>query len=154
MKSKLFYTAWRFKTTKLAHHATNSVIISTSVISSERITEVKLINGAKIAELREQKGWGQRELATAAKIDHSVISRLERNLQSDCMVSALSAIAFVLGVSIDELLYEGQQSTYIQLVPKLQAVVNELSRKDANIQRQAAGILTGYLSTLDDGSTN
>jgi transcriptional regulator with XRE-family HTH domain len=133
----------------LADYATNRTIFFTTVISRVRITGVKLINGARIAELRGQRGLGQRELAAAAQIDHSVISRLERNLQDDCMVSALFAIASILGVPVDDLLHHGQQAVTLNLAPELQAAINQLGQRSPVIQRQAAGILNGYISTLE-----
>lgn len=133
-------------------NAINCVVISTTVISYERITVVALVNGEKIAELRQQRGWGQRDLATIAEVDPSVISRLERNLQDDCMLSVVVALAATLGVTIDELLAQGQQTNFTRLVPELQSEVNQLAQKPIEIQRQAAGILHGYLSTLGKAS--
>ena len=123
---------------------------STSVVSLEEITVNSVLNGEKLAELRRLRGLGQRQLAEIAKVDASVISRLERNLQTDCMVSILMAISSVLGVTTDELLRNSQQTSNQSLVPELQAVNNTLSRQPEKTQRQAAGILRGYLSTLSE----
>lgn len=108
------------------------------------------VNGDKIAELRRQQGLGLRELALKAQVDHSVISRLERNLQQDCMLSVIVAIALALGVAVDDLLRHGQQATNRKLTPEFQAIINELAEQPPKIQRQSAGILRGYLLTLDE----
>lgn len=108
------------------------------------------VDGDKIAGLRNQQGLGLRELATKAQVDHSVISRLERNLQEDCMVSVVVAIASALGVAVDDLLRDGQQATNRKLIPEFQAVSNDFAQHPPKIQRQAAGILRGFLSTLDE----
>lgn len=109
------------------------------------------VDGGKIAELRKQQGLGIRELASKAHIDHSILSRLERDLQEDCKLSIIASIASVLGVKVDDLLRHGQRTTNHSLVPELQAVNNELAKRSTEIQQQAAGILRGYLSTLDVG---
>src|SRR5258708_38169293 len=94
-------------------------VVSTPLISREGNNSVSIVNGDKIAELRRQRGWGQRDLAAEAQIDPSVISRLERNLQDDCMLSIVIAIAEALGVTVDELLSKGQHATYLGLAPEL-----------------------------------
>ncbi len=108
------------------------------------------VDGKRVAELRQQHGWGQRDLAEAGQIDPSVVSRLERNLQDDCMLSIVVAIASALGVTVDELLMQGQHATYLGLTPELQSATNQLAHQSPAIQRQAAGILRGYLSTLEN----
>jgi transcriptional regulator with XRE-family HTH domain len=124
-------------------------IVSTSVISRKwKITVAGLINGDKIALLRKEKGWDQRKLAAEAHVDPSVVSRLERNLQDDCMLSIVNRIASVLDVSIDELLNRGYQPGTVDLDSELQAVISILARQTPIIQQQAAGILRGYISTL------
>lgn len=107
-----------------------------------------LINGDKIALLRKEKDWDQRKLAAEAHVDPSVVSRLERNLQDDCMLSIVNRIASVLDVSIDELLNRGYQPGTVDLDSELQAVISILARQTPIIQQQAAGILRGYISTL------
>ena len=108
------------------------------------------IDGNKIAKLRNQQGLALRELAVKAQVDHSVISRLERNLQDDCMVSAVVSIALALGVTVDDLLTDSQQATNSRLTPEFQAVSNELAQQSAKVQRQAAHILRGYIASLDE----
>jgi transcriptional regulator with XRE-family HTH domain len=122
-----------------------------AVRSGRKLSEGEhMVDGDKLAELRKQQGLGLRELAAKAGIDHSVISRLERNLQEDCMSSSAVSIASVLGVTVDEVLQLSQQVINRKIVPELQAINNELARYSPKIQRQAAGILRGYLLTLND----
>ena len=108
------------------------------------------VDGEKVAELRNQQGLGLRELAAKAGVDHSVVSRLERNIQKDCMLSAVAAIASALGVTIDDLLRNGQSAKNERLIPEFQAVINEFTQQPPKIQHQAAGILNGFLSTLNE----
>jgi len=64
------------------------------------------------------------------------------------MLSVTLAVASAR-VAADKLLIDGQQSTYLGLEQELQAVIKLLAQKALHIQRQAAGILRGYLSTLN-----
>jgi|SRR5579859_5860528 len=124
-------------------------IVITTLSAHQGISVVNVVNGEKLAQLRQKREWGQRELAAAAKVDPSVISRLERNLQEDCMLSIVVAIAEALGVMVDDLLMNGQQATNARLHPELQAAINRLTQQPVRNQRQAAGILEGYLLALD-----
>lgn len=118
------------------------------VFHKGKITVAVLINGEKITLLRKQKGLDQRDLANAAGVDPSVISRLERNLQDDCMLSVIVHIAEALNVPVDELLIAGQSAIQKDLHPEFQAVIGVLAHFPPMIQQQAAGILRGYVSTL------
>jgi transcriptional regulator with XRE-family HTH domain len=112
---------------------------------------MSLLNTRKIVELREHRGWDQYELAKAANVHASVISRLERSLQKDFKLSVVLSIATALGVTVNEIIQTTNQNETNQqsLLPELQEMFDRLSLKTAVIQRQAAGILRGYLSTID-----
>jgi transcriptional regulator with XRE-family HTH domain len=110
---------------------------------------MKIVDGSKIKALREAKKLDQYELAKAAGVVPSVISRLERNLQGDFKLSVIVSVARVLGVNIDSLLYESTLKS-VTLEPELQIVINEVATLSTNIQKQVAGILRGYLLTLDN----
>jgi transcriptional regulator with XRE-family HTH domain len=131
-------------------YANNGLTSSTTRISRERIRVVGLVNGEKIVELRQKRRWSQSDLSAAAHVDHSVISRLERNLQPDCMLSIIIAIANALGVTVDELLVETEQMTLGKLSPELRAAIHQLAQKGQRIQRQAGLILDGYLASLEE----
>lgn len=94
-----------------------------------------LVDGEKVAALRTQQKIGLRELAIKAGVDHSVISRLERNIQKDCMLSAVMAIASALGVTVDDLLRDGQRAKDESLTPEFQAVINDFAQQPPTIQR-------------------
>ena len=113
---------------------------------------MRKIDGAKIAKLRKQKGWDQYELAQAAQIAPSVVSRLERNLQSDFKLSVLDAVATSLGVSIDSLLDARSELEIDTFSPELQIVFAKLHTQPQLIQRHVAGIIRGYLAALDEES--
>jgi transcriptional regulator with XRE-family HTH domain len=108
--------------------------------------EVNVLNGKAIRQLRKQKGWSQQELAKAARVDASVISRLERELQEDTKLSVAVSIATALGVSVNSLVNVAKPSGTI--APELQIAIDQLSQQPEHVQRQAAGILQGYLGTL------
>ena len=61
------------------------------------------IDGSLIAKLRKQKGWEQQQLAAAAAVDPSVVSRLEQGIQEDFKLSVAVSIAKALGVCVDVL---------------------------------------------------
>ncbi len=108
-----------------------------------------IINNSRIVELRQQKKWEQIQLAQAAGVAQSVISRLEQGLQADFKISVIAAVAHALGVSVDSLLALPYQPQIGDVVVELQEVINKLSQKASSHQRQAAGILRGYIATLD-----
>lgn len=107
------------------------------------------LDGQKIAQMRQQRGWDQYELAKQAGVHPSVISRLERGVQEDARLSVVLAIADALGITVDELLSRTAVEDVVQtMVPELQVILVELQKQPAVIQQQAAGILRGFLSTL------
>ena len=107
-----------------------------------------LLNNKKIKNLREHRGWDQYELADVAKVNASVISRLERGLQTDFKLSVIVAIAQALGVSVDELLANSENpKTEQQFIPELEAVLADIRLHPASLQKQAAGVLRGLLSS-------
>lgn len=108
------------------------------------------INGEKILELRKARGWEQQDLADAANVARSVISRMERGIQSDFQVSILVAIATALGVSTDSLLLPEYQQEQPTLAPELQSAVNQLSERPTAVQKLAASVLTGLMNGLDN----
>jgi transcriptional regulator with XRE-family HTH domain len=114
-----------------------------------------LININMLKSLRELRGWDYQTLATQAKVDRSVISRIERGSQHDLKVSVLVAIARALEVPVDQLIVasnaagagDGDQN---QLVAELSVVVSALAPLSPTHQRQVAAILRGYLSILPE----
>lgn len=109
-----------------------------------------MVNGKKIASLRQNRGWDQKELAAIVGVVPSVISRLESEAQSDYKLSVVARVARALGVSVDSLLDGTQQDSVIQLlIPELQEVIQHVASKSVSAQRQVAGILRGYLSTIE-----
>ena len=108
---------------------------------------MSILNKEMIQMLRENKGWDQTALASAAGIHRSIISRIERGLQDDLRLSIAMAIAKALGVPVDALL--GDKTVPEQkLSTELEALTLQLMHLPEEIQSQAAGILRGYLNTL------
>ena len=69
-------------------------------VDSPRMTPVHL----RIREQRERKGWTQLELANAAQVPQSTISRLERRPVSRLDVDILERIASALDVPLSRLM--------------------------------------------------
>lgn len=65
--------------------------------------------GARIARLREARGWKQRELARRATLSPDRLSRLERGISAATVVE-LARLSAVLEISCDELLFGPGQS--------------------------------------------
>ena len=108
---------------------------------------MNLINAAKITELRESRGWDQRQLAKEANIDPSVISRLERSLQSDTRLSVIVAIATALKVDVQTLLYsyENESSSDTKGNAELRSLIPRLERQSIKVQKSAINMLNGLL---------
>lgn len=108
-----------------------------------------IVDGELIRQLRERRGWSQRELALAAQVDPSVVSRLERGLQDDVKLSVVVALARVLDVSIDHLvrIYRQKPGT---LIAEMSFVIEQLAQQPIQVQRYAFGILRGLLSIAED----
>lgn len=106
------------------------------------------IDGEKVAALRKQQGLDQLGLAEAADVAQSVISRMERGMQSDYKLSVIVAIARVLGVTVDSLLL--QSEAIDRLDPEFQAVINILESRNKQTQRLAARIIKGMLEGVDE----
>ena len=60
--------------------------------------------GKRIHELRLQKGWSMSELADRAGIAKSYLSTIERDIQSNPSINVLEKLAFVLEVSLPDIL--------------------------------------------------
>ena len=105
--------------------------------------------GETLRLLRERHGWDQQTLAQHAGIDASVVSRLERGLQTDFKVSVLITLARTLTVSLDTLL-DHPATPPSPLITELELVLPDLARLSPAHQRQVAAIVRSYLSTLPD----
>lgn len=108
---------------------------------------MSIVKGEVIKLLREQRGIGLRQLASEAGIDHSVISRLERNLQNDVMLSVLASIADVFEVSLDTLTDRTNREN-VPLTPELDVLISLLGEQPKAIQVHIASIISAYLANL------
>ena len=122
----------------------------TSAVTRKGTVGVRKLRGTKITELRKLNGWDQFELAAAAHIAPSVVSRLERNLQADFKLSVVEAVAAALHVSIDSLLEPSAGSETENVAAELEAAIVQLRTRSSRIQRHVAGMIRGYLSVLDE----
>ena len=59
-----------------------------------------------IREMRKQKDWSQRDLATASGISNAEISRIESGKRKEPSPSVLKAIASALNVPVEEVLQQ------------------------------------------------
>jgi transcriptional regulator with XRE-family HTH domain len=130
--------------------ATSSICVQLGLICFQEPTQMSVVNVERMVDLRKGRGWGQRQLAKEAGIAHTVISRLEAGTQKDVRVSILIAIAETLNVTVDSLLQGGSmQGLESELIPELQSVIRQMKRQPVAVQRQAAGIIRGFLQTLE-----
>lgn len=60
--------------------------------------------GGIIQRLREKNGWGVRELATRAKVNAGMISRLEQDPEADPLLSTVRKLANGFGIGTVALL--------------------------------------------------
>lgn len=60
--------------------------------------------GDKVRKLREERGWGQQQLAKIAGLSQPAISRIERGLVQQPRLSVIKRLSQALGVTTDFLL--------------------------------------------------
>lgn len=84
------------------------------------------INIEQLVALRTAKGWDQKQLAEAAGVDRSVISRLERGLQADCRVSVLIAISAALNIPPEALIVNSHVDASNNVTLELEASLTRL----------------------------
>ena len=108
----------------------------------------RIINAHILRISREAKGWDQRTLAQMAGVNPSVISRLERELQTDLKASVLISLAQALEISLDTLVKTSVHFPESSSIPNLGALLAEVEKLPSIYQRQIAALLYGYLMTL------
>ena len=64
------------------------------------------VDGAAIKRLREARQWTQGELAYHAKVDQSLISKVESGERTDLRVSTVKKLAVALGVPVSRIIGE------------------------------------------------
>ncbi len=62
-----------------------------------------------IRRLRARQGWSQRDLATRAKVNPSMIGQLEAGLRQSIDVQIALRIARALGVTVEDLVKQGDE---------------------------------------------
>lgn len=112
------------------------------------------INIEQLVALRTAKGWDQKQLAEAAGIDRSVISRLERGLQADCRVSILVAIAAALDVPPDVLILDIRNGNVNNIIPELEAALLRLRGQSKLTQYRMSLLINAFLQGLDVGEVD
>ena len=77
------------------------------------------IVGRRLKRMRKACGLGQRELAELAAVQQSFISQIETGARrgSTIQLDAARRMAFVLGVSLDDLAGVGKEQTEFAPVP-------------------------------------
>lgn len=114
----------------------------------------RLIEGAKIIALREAKQLTQQQLSQLSGVNGSVISRLERNMQTDFKLSVIANLAKALETTIDELMVEAPQADVREFEPELKAALQVLRRQSPFAQKQLASIIMAYISTSTQSSSD
>lgn len=110
----------------------------------------RVIDPQTLRALRQAHAWDQQTLARAAAVDPSVVSRLERGLQSDLDASVLVALARSLGVPVDALLAVPTARTVADVVPELGAAVADVSHLPEAEQRHLAAMLRAYVTSRQE----
>jgi len=103
----------------------------------------------KLIALRNAKGWDQKQLAEAAGVDRSVISRLERSLQEDCRLSVLVALARALEAPAETLINADNAAPIYDFSPELTATIMRLKMHSPAEQHRVALIINAFLTGLE-----
>lgn len=127
------------------------------------VNEGSVIDVFTLRTIRQERGLDQKALADKANIDPSILSRLERGLQTDLKASILVAIARALNVSIESLLSgearpEPKETSIdylksLDLIPELGFAVRQLVDLPNHLQHHIAALLQAYLTNLPDITT-
>lgn len=59
-----------------------------------------------LTRLREERGWNRRELADAAGVDPSTVTRLEKGERTNPTATVVYLLAKALGANIPDLIHE------------------------------------------------
>ncbi len=108
------------------------------------------VDGGAIRRLRRARGLTMRQLATAAEVDHAVVSRLERQVQSDVSARALAKLALALGVSVDAVLTETFRASAPPPIAELAIEIVGLGALPERQQSLVAIILRAYKTAISD----
>jgi transcriptional regulator with XRE-family HTH domain len=71
--------------------------------------------GERLRELRQRRGWNQRELAERAHVDRTTVNKIEQGGRSDVSISQLFTFAEVLDTSPINLLTPGVATAQIEV---------------------------------------
>ena len=103
-----------------------------------------LIDGAKIRQLRKNKGWSQMDLARIAWVDQGTISQLENNTKLGIRMDTLVRLARYLGVPTDDLLVPADGIPVETADPQLD-VMTRLVRDMTAEERQSAEMFIRFV---------
>lgn len=78
--------------------------LATLLIAGRSESELRRTLGSRLTQLRQARGWRQRELATRAKIDPGRLSKLVRGV-NQVTVAELVRLSLALGTGLDELVF-------------------------------------------------
>lgn len=112
-----------------------------------------MINIAALRHYREQKHWSQRDLARVAKVDASIVSRLERGLQDDMTVGVLVALSDALDIPPAALLppiVEDDSPRSATLTAEMADVVRLVAFLPPRFQNHLAATIRGYVAGIKD----
>jgi len=110
------------------------------------------VDGGAIRQLRRARGLTMRQLATAAEVDHAVVSRLERQVQSDVSARALAKLALALGVPVDAVLTETFRAGAHPPIAELAVEIADLGALPERQQALVATILRAHRAAIADGA--
>ena len=113
-------------------------------VGASLVSEEPIIYGETLRALRDEVGWTQGELAYHAKVDQSLISKIERGQVDNVNLRTAIFLARALGVSIDILasppkpaIAQSQEET---ATAAKEALIQQINR-DRHIRRDTKDIL-------------
>jgi transcriptional regulator with XRE-family HTH domain len=73
--------------------------------------------GQRLRELRQRRGWNQREFAERAHVDRTTVNKIEQGKRNDVSISQLFAFADVLGTTPINLLTPTDPNADVEVSP-------------------------------------
>jgi transcriptional regulator with XRE-family HTH domain len=115
------------------------------------LSDGELLLGTRLRNTRRSKGWTLREIAERAGITESFLSQLERDVSSPS-IATLQRICRAMGVSIGEVLEEGQPvARLVRASDRRTVQYPGLKARDEFLTADLHGRLQLILSTVEPG---
>lgn len=100
--------------------------------------------GKIISDLREQRGWAQKDLAAESGISRVMIGKYERG-EAVPSIEAAKKIASAFGVSLDYLAGEGINASFDKRTVQR---INDIQKMDADTQSVLFNVIDTYIQNF------